>query len=122
MHELGVVFHVIKDLEKVAAANHVTKINKVTLQLGEVSTVIPHYLTDCWKWASAKNELVSGAELVIETIPAVTWCDDCQREYGTVEHGRTCPYCGGGNTWLLRGNEFMIKDIEVPYPEEEEDG
>ena len=122
MHELGVVFHIIKDLEAVAAANHVDKINKVTLQLGEVSTVIPHYLTDCWKWASAKNELVNGAELIIEPIPAVTWCEDCEREYGTVEHGRTCPYCGGGNTYLLRGNEFMIKDIEVPYPEEDDNG
>ena len=116
------VFHIIKDLENVAAANDVDKISKVTIQLGEVSTVIPHYLTDCWKWASAKNELVSGAELVIETLPAVTWCDDCKKEYGTVAHGRTCPYCGGGNTWLLRGNEFMIKDIEVPYPEENNDG
>ena len=122
MHELGVVFHIIKDLEAVAAANHVDKISKVTLQLGEVSTVIPHYLTDCWKWASAKNELVNGAELIIEPIPAVTWCEDCEREYGTVEHGRTCPYCGGGNTYLLRGNEFMIKDIEVPYPEEDDNG
>ena len=47
---------------------------------------------------------------------------DCKKQYGTVEHGRACPYCGGGNTWLLQGNEFMIKEIEVPGPEEENDG
>lgn len=122
MHELGVVFHIIRDLEKVAAENNVEKINKVTLQLGEVSAVIPHYLTDCWKWASAKNDLTSGAELVIETIPAVTYCEDCEREYATVEHGRTCPHCGSGRTYLLQGNEFMIKEIEVPEPEEEANG
>lgn len=122
MHELGVVFHVIRDLEQVAVENNVTKISKVTLQLGEVSTVIPHYLMDCWKWASAKHDLTDGAELIIETISAVTWCEDCKKEYGTVAHGRICPYCGGGNTYLLRGNEFMIKDIEVPYPEEGTDG
>lgn len=119
MHELGVVFHVIKTLEHTAAENGVTKINKVTLQLGEVSSVIPHYLTDCWKWASAKNELLCGAELTIETIPAVTFCEGCNREYATVEHGRTCPYCGSGRTYLLQGNEFMIKEIEVPQQEEE---
>ena len=122
MHELGVVFRIIDDLKKVAGNNNVDKISKVTLQLGEVSTVIPHYLIDCWKWASAKHELTEGAELIVETIPAVTWCEDCQKEYGTVEHGRTCPYCGGGNTYLLRGNEFMIKDIEVPYTEEDGNG
>ena len=114
MHELGVVFHVIDSLKKVAAANGVERINSVTLQLGEVSTVIPHYLTDCWKWAAAKEPLVAGAELVIETIPAISWCEDCQKQYGTVEHGRSCPYCGGGNTYLLQGSEFMIKEIEVP--------
>ena len=122
MHELGVVFHIIRDLEKVAAANHVEKINKVTLQLGEVSTVIPHYLTDCWKWASSKNDLVNGAQLEIETIPAVTYCEDCGQEYPTVEYGKTCPHCGSGRTYLLQGNEFMIKEIEVPEPEGETNG
>ncbi len=118
MHELGVVFHVIDSLKKVAEENGVTRIDRVTLQLGEVSSVIPHYLTDCWKWASAKHELTAGAELVIEPIPAVTWCRDCEKEYATVQYGRTCPYCGGGNTYLLQGNEFLIKEIEVPEPEE----
>ena len=119
MHELGVVFHIIRDLKKVAEENSVDTISRVTLQLGEVSTVIPRYLTDCWKWASAKEPLLCGAELAIETIPAVTRCDDCENEYPTVAYGKTCPRCGGGNTWLLRGGEFMIKEIEVPEPEGE---
>ena len=116
------VFHIIKDLKTVAKENNVEKISKVTLELGEVSTVIPHYLTDCWKWACAKEDLLSGAKLEIETIAAVTYCEDCGREYATVEHGKTCPHCGSGRTWLLRGTEFMIKEIEVPGPEGEGDG
>ncbi len=117
MHELGVVFHIIGDLEKVAAENRVRRISKVTLELGEVSTVIPRYLTDCWQWAAAKNELVRGAELVIEPITAVTYCEDCRREYPTVQYGKTCPHCGSERTYLLRGNEFLIKEIEVPEQE-----
>jgi hydrogenase nickel incorporation protein HypA/HybF len=50
---------------------------------------------------------------VLEEIPAVTWCADCKREYETVAYGRTCPYCGSGRTWLLRGNECVIKEIEA---------
>ncbi len=30
-----------------------------------------------------------------------------------VEKGEICPYCGSENTYLLRGNEFLIKEIEV---------
>ena len=48
MHELGVVFHIMDEVEEVAAQNQVSTITRVTLQLGEVSTVIPSYLTDCW--------------------------------------------------------------------------
>ena len=122
MHELGVVFRIIDDLKKVAGDNNVDKISKVTLQLGEVSTVIPHYLTDCWKWASAKEELLSGALLEIEPIPAITYCEGCGGQYSTLAHGKTCPLCGSTDTWLLQGSEFMIKEIEVPEPEGEDNG
>ena len=113
MHELGVVFHIIDEVEDVAVANNVSKISKVTLQLGEVSTVIPSYLTDCWKWARNKHDMITECELEIETIPAVTFCDDCEKTYPTVKFGKVCPYCGGPHTWLKQGTEFMIKEIEV---------
>ena len=113
MHELGVVFKVIDQVEQIAAENDVTRVEAVTLQLGEVSAVIPEYLADCWKWAVKRTEVMKEARLEIETIPAVTHCDGCGRDYGTVAHGRTCPYCGSGETWLKQGNEFIIKQIEA---------
>lgn len=113
MHELGVVFQVIKSVENVVADNDVTEVKSVTLELGEVSTVIPAYLTDCWKWAVKRSEVMTDAELIIETIPAITYCEDCEQTYGTVEHGRTCPHCGSEHTYLLQGNEFTIKEVEA---------
>ena len=113
MHELGIVFHIIKSVERVAAENDLEKVSAVVLELGEVSGVVPDYLTDCWKWATAKTELVEGSELRIETLPAATHCDGCGRDYPTVAHGKTCPHCQSGNTWLLTGNEVNIKEIEA---------
>ncbi len=113
MHELGVVFHIIDDLKSVADENKIEKIAKVTVELGEVSTVIPHFLTDCWKWASDKQDFIKGTELLIETIPAITQCEDCGKQYGTIAHGRICPFCQSERTYLVQGNEFMIKEIEV---------
>ncbi len=68
MHELGIVFHIIRSVEKVAAENDLEKVSAVVLELGEVSGVVPDYLTDCWRWAAAKSELASGSELRIETL------------------------------------------------------
>lgn len=113
MHELGVVFHIIRSVESVAKENNLTEINSVTLELGEVSTVIESYLTDCWKWAIKRSDLLKEASLIVETLPAITYCEDCKENYGTVEHGRICPFCGSEHTYLVQGNEFNIKEIEA---------
>ena len=43
--------------------------------------------------------------------PAITFCEDCGKTYGTVEYGKICPYCGSQRTYLQQGNEFLIKEI-----------
>ena len=114
MHELGVVFHVIKKIEEVAKENNITEINSVTLEIGEVSTVIEDYLRKCWKWSvEKKSELLKNTELIVEKIPAVTFCEECEKTYPTVKYGRECPYCHGPHTYLLEGNECNIKEIEA---------
>ena len=111
MHELGVVFHIIDDVTEVAAENNLSRVSSVTLQLGTVSTVIPEYLTDCWNWAVGKTDILKDSELIIEPIEAITFCEECKTTYDTISYGRTCPNCGSGHTYLLQGNEFLIKEI-----------
>lgn len=113
MHELGIVFHIARQIEEIAQANNVKKVNKVILEIGEVSTVVGSYLTDCWKWNSKKSELLADSELVIETIKGITYCNNCQKQYETVRYGKICPYCESDDTFLIQGNETEIKEIEV---------
>lgn len=114
MHELGIVYHIIRDVENVARANGVGRVSSVTLLLGEVSGVVPDLLLDAWRWAADKKPLAQGAELIVEPVEAVTHCEACGRDYATVKHGKTCPHCGSGETYLLQGQEVMIKQIETP--------
>lgn len=114
MHELGVVFYVIKDVVKVATDNNVKQVNSVTLEIGEVSGIIHDYLIDCWNWARKKEDILKEAELKIETIKAKTFCENCETNYDTVKHAKICPNCGSDKTYLITGNEFMIKEIAVP--------
>ena len=116
MHELGIVFHIIRTVEDVAKENHVARIQRVTLQLGEVSGVVESYLQDCWKWAAAKSEILPGAALTVEQIPAITLCEDCGQQYPTVQYGRICPHCQSERTYLVQGNEMMIKEVECEEP------
>jgi hydrogenase nickel incorporation protein HypA/HybF len=113
MHELGIIVHVAKTIEEVAKENEVTQIGSVTLEIGEVSGVVPEYLTDCWNYYRKKTPLLENSEMKIEQLSAVTFCTNCKEEYETVKHGRQCPHCGSYETYLLRGNECNIKEIEA---------
>ncbi len=113
MHELGIVKHVIRTLEEVAEENRVTRIGSVTLSVGEVTGVVQEQLADCWAYFREKSPLVKGAALRIEKIPARTFCTACEKTYETLRYGKTCPFCGSGETYLCQGSEFSIKEIEA---------
>ena len=113
MHELGLVNYVVKEVDKIAKEQGVEKVKSVTLEFGEVSGIVTSYLYDYWNWYSKKFPVFEGSTLYCEEIPAVTWCDDCKITYSTLAYGKTCPHCGSGNTWLIRGNEMRIKSVEV---------
>ena len=113
MHELGIVFHVIDDVKEIGKENSLTRVNSVTLEIGEVTGVFPDYFEDCFRWACDRTELLKGAKLNLLTIPAVTFCEDCKKTYPTVQFGKICPNCGSEHTYLLQGNEFSIKEIEA---------
>ena len=69
MHELGIVFYIIRDVKAAAEENGVEHVDAVVMNIGEVSTVVPEYLTDCWRWAADKEPMLQGCELQINTIP-----------------------------------------------------
>lgn len=43
MHELGIVLNVIDRVEDIAKENNVKKVTKLTLEIGEVSSIVPSY-------------------------------------------------------------------------------
>ena len=109
MHELGIVFHVIKMVEEVGEKNSLTSVARVGLALGEVSGVLPDYLQDCWKWAVQKSDLLRDSVLDVRRIDAVTVCNACGKTYGTVAHGKVCPHCGSADTVLLRSSSRRLR-------------
>ena len=117
MHELGIVTHVAKTLDELAEEQKITKIGSVTLQVGEVSGIITEYFVDCWNYFKVRHPVLKEAEMKIETLPAVTYCEDCGKTYETVKYGITCPYCGSERTYLVTGNECLIKEIEAETEE-----
>ncbi len=113
MHEMGIIIHLAKTLEDTAREEGLVRIGSVTLRVGEVSGIVTDYFEDCWNYFKKRHPVLQDCRLIIETIPAVTRCSSCGRDYETVKYGRECPYCHSGETWLVQGNECVIKQIEA---------
>ena len=121
MHEMGIVIHLAKTLDELAEEHNITKIGSVTLSVGEVSGIVNDLFIDAREYFKKKHPILSDSELRMEVIPAVTHCDGCGEDYETVAHGKICPHCGSKETWLIQGNECIIKEIEAETAPEEED-
>lgn len=117
MHEMGIVVHLAKTLDELATEKNITKIGSVTLSVGEVSGIVNDLFVDAWNYFRKKYEVLQEAELKIEVIPATTHCDGCGKDYETVKYGKICPYCSSKETWLIEGNECIIKEIEAETAE-----
>jgi hydrogenase nickel incorporation protein HypA/HybF len=110
MHELGIVIEVVKSVERFAQKNGVTKIQQLTLQIGELSSVIPKYVRDCYP-AAVEGTLMERTQLEIEILPGNGLCKECNNVFNVVENKGTCPSCNSKEMELLSGREFMIKEI-----------
>ena len=113
MHELGIVFNITKQIDEIAKENKVNKVISLTVEVGEVSTVVPEYFKDCFEWAKKKTEYLKDCKLNLVVLSALSYCEDCKQTYNTVKYGKTCPHCKSEHTYLVSGNEVKMKQIEV---------
>ncbi len=110
MHELGVMCSVIKTIENIAVEEKLTKIQKIVLQVGELSGMVPSYIEDCFPAATYKTSL-EGAELELEIIPGEARCRECDTVFNALKYDLKCPKCSSDNLEALTGREFIIKEI-----------
>jgi len=115
MHELGIVMNVLEQVDSVAAEYKAEKVTKVTMEVGEVSTIVPDLFTDAFNWAKKKTEYLKEAELEMIIIEGRTYCQSCGETYKTTEYGKKCPHCGSLETYLLTGDQVIIKDIDAVF-------
>ncbi len=110
VHELGIIIEVVKVVEDYALKNNVTGIDTLVLQIGEISSVIPKYVEECYPIA-VEGTLLENTKLKIEIIPANAMCYDCGTVFNVVENEKNCPKCKSTLWRLLSGKEFIIKEI-----------
>lgn len=113
MHELGIVVHVIKQVEELAKQNNVKEVLELTLEVGEVSGVVKQYFVDAFEWAKKRTEYMKNTKLNFIIIEGISYCEDCKDTFKTTTYGKKCPRCGSEHTYLVTGRDVSIRDIKV---------
>lgn len=101
---------VVKSVERVAQAHKIKEIQKIVLQIGELSSMIPKYVEACYP-AAVDGTMLAHTELEIEVIPANGRCKACSHLFHLTQHQDGCPRCYHTEWELLRGKEFLIKEM-----------
>ncbi|MGF7012048.1 hydrogenase nickel incorporation protein HypA/HybF [Lachnospiraceae bacterium PF1-22] len=112
MHELGIMYHIVKQVLRVVEDNQLEEVEAIVLQVGELSSVIPRYLKACYP-AAVDGTLLEATKLEIEELPANGICQACGKVYALTEHGGKCPVCQATEHEVLSGREFFLKEIRA---------
>lgn len=110
MHELGIVFEVIKIVDQSFISNKLKRVDKIILEVGQLSQVIPRFLEECYP-AAVDGTKYEQTKLEIEVLPANGRCKHCGEIYNVVDNRRVCPNCSNTDYSLISGQEFNIKEI-----------
>ena len=112
MHELRVIIEVAKAVEEIALENGITEVDTIVLQIGEISSMIPHYIEECYPCA-VDGTMLEKTKLKLEIIQATASCHLCHQTFEVVPSEGFCPSCHTKEWTLLTGKEFLIKELIV---------
>lgn len=69
MHELGVLRHIVRTVDKVAEENHIKKVKYITLEVGEESGYLPYFLEKLFPVAVEYAPRIREAKLKLLNVP-----------------------------------------------------
>lgn len=111
MHEVSIIQNVVKIVSEKAIENKFTKVDKVSLKIGQLSGVMPESLNFAFK-SCIVGTLLEGATLEIEKVNAIAECEDCMQEFPIDHFNKLCPSCNKFCSNIISGYELYVNTIE----------
>jgi hydrogenase nickel incorporation protein HypA/HybF len=111
MHELSIAHSIIEIVVKEMSKNRLTRVDTVTLRVGEMTQILPESLLFGFECLTQETP-IAGANLVIESIPARGYCKSCDNEFDFKGWLFSCSLCGEARIDIISGKELDIVSID----------
>ena len=117
MHEMGIAFQIIEiATDSIPPDAGEVRVERVNLKIGKLAAVVPDSLRFCFD-AAIKDTPLDGAKLVIQELPVIARCRDCDTQWTISSPAFTCENCNSGSLEILSGRELDIESIEIVQEE-----
>ena len=97
---------------KQAEAQGATRIERLGLRIGALSSVVPDALEFAFE-ALKKDTVASEAVLDVEFVPLRLYCSACDVEFEPERYEYACARCGNLETQIRAGRELDVMFVEV---------
>ena len=112
MHELSIAMSIVEMAEE-EAQRHGGQVLAVHLKLGALSGVVKEALLSSYEMACEATAL-ADSRLIVEEIPIVVFCAQCQARRGlTSAQWICCPECGTPSSEIVQGKELEVVALEI---------
>ncbi len=114
MHEISLVQGLLGQLDELAKENNKTKVLSITMTIGPLSGVVKDSFEFGFEILSKEDDLVRGAELIIETTAVTYRCTSCNKTETTADsRPEQCKDCGEFFLLTEGGDELVLEQVEM---------
>lgn len=110
MHELGILSSLVHTIEGIMQKEGLTEVEKIVIEVGELSGIVPRYIEQCYPAAVYKT-FMEQTELELVVIPGMVKCRGCGQVFNGVANDLRCLGCGGQDLEILSGNDMIVREI-----------
>ena len=111
MHEMSIASTLIEQVLDIAKANQAVKVEKITLEAGQLKQIVDEMLITAWQSVTV-DTIAEGSRLVIEKVKAEVACKVCEKQFAPDVDNFLCPDCGQADYDILKGNDLILAAIE----------
>jgi len=112
VHEMSIALNIIDIAQEHAKQYHAKKVNRIDLEIGDLSGIETDPLLNALHIA-INGTILENSDIHIETIAPRAQCERCQAEFELEDFTFNCPQCNHHKIDIIKGKELSIKSLDV---------
>ena len=120
MHELSIMQALVDRLESLARDHGATRIVRFTVEIGDLSNVVPELLQSAWDAIRDISPALRATTMEIRRVPLEVECLACHHVFQPRQLRFRCPACHSVKTRTRRGEDLVLRDVELEIPDPED--